>query len=285
MARANLPRPCLMLVTEPMERSRLVDVVREAVAGGVNIVQLRDKTAKGPELLDTAFALKEGIGDCPLLVNMRPTIASHADLAGVHLPGNGLRIDTVRAIIGPDRLIGRSIHGSSDPVAAGGDGADYLIVGTVFASRSHEDIFPAGTDAIRHVREALQQWFASDLRTDPSNWGTELLFASGGRRVPPGCAGRVPFGCAGSFIDPARLDVISDSCLFVSARRDRRESKNPRAANLPIIAIGGITSENCEECLAAGASGVAVLSGILHAADPRAAARKYWERLIAYSAG
>lgn len=230
MARANLPRPCLMLVTEPMERSRLVDVVREAVAGGVNVVQLRDKTAKESELLDTALALKACLGDCPLLVNTHPTVATHADLAGVHLPGNGLRIDPVRAIIGPDRLIGRSVHSSDEAIVAERDGADYLILGTVFASGSHEDILPAGSDAIRHVREALQQWFASD-------------------------------------------------------RRDIRERKNPRAANLPIIAIGGITSENCEECLAAGASGVAVLSGILYAADPRTAARKYWERLNAYSAG
>ena len=49
-SRLGLPRPCLMLVTEPMERARLIATVRAAVSGGVDIVQIRDKTAPPKEL-------------------------------------------------------------------------------------------------------------------------------------------------------------------------------------------------------------------------------------------
>src|SRR4051794_34682741 len=110
-----------MLVTEPMEPTKLVAVVREAVAGGVNVVQLRDKTANGSALLETALALKECIGDRLLLLNNRPGVAAQANAAGVHLPGHGLRTDTVRSIIGADRLVGRSVHSDQDAIKAAKD--------------------------------------------------------------------------------------------------------------------------------------------------------------------
>ncbi len=52
-----------------------------------------------------------------------------------------------------------------------------------------------------------------------------------------------------------------------------------RAVQIPVIAIGGITPKNARDCLKAGAAGVAVLSGIMRAEDPRAAARAYRQAL------
>jgi len=197
-----------MLVTEPMERSRLVAVVREAVSGGVNAVQLRDKSSSDLDLLDTALAVKACLGDCPLLVNRRPSVAVRTDIAGVHLPEQGPGIEAARAIVGAGRLIGRSVHSSVEAEAAERAGADYLVAGTVFASRSHPGLPPVGIGFVRSV------------------------------------------------------------CMAVS---------------LPVIAIGGVTPENAVQCLASGASGVAVLSAILYAANPRAAATRYWERLAAFT--
>ena len=204
MARANLPWPCLMLVTEPMERSILVGIVREAVAGGVNVVQLRDKTASGQELLDTALELRACTADCLLFANGQSMEAARAGAAGVHLPENGSSLRSVRTFVGSDQLVGRSVHSVQAAVLAAAEGADYLLAGTVFPSRSHPDSHSAG------------------------------------------------------------VELIGSICASV---------------RIPVIAIGGISPDNCEECLRAGAAGVAVLSSILFAADPRAAARSYWTRL------
>jgi len=236
MAKTVLPKPCLMLVTEPMERARLIEVVGEAVAGGVNVVQLRDKSANGPELLDTAKALLEGIGDCILLVNGRPAVVEAAGAAGVHLPGHGLRIDTVRSIIGAERLIGRSVHSHNEAIRAAEEGADYLVAGTIYASRSHSEIRPSGAHSLRLIRKSLREY------AKPANRRYALTLQGWVREEP---------------------------------------TVDPLIAEVPLIAIGGITPENCAECIEAGAAGVAVLSGILHAKDPRAAAELYWKRLTA----
>lgn len=215
-----------MLVTEPMERSRLVAVVHEAVAGGVNVVQLRDKTQGRQALEETIQALEAHLAGCLLLVNGHPDAAVHSAVTGVHLPADGLHVSAARATVRQDRIVGRSVHSAREATAAAEEGADYLVFGTVFESRSHPDVEPAGVQNLRAVRLALDQW------------------RHGG-------------SAAGSVRGAARPSVI---------------------------AIGGITPENCGQCIAAGAAGVAVLSGILHAVDPRAAARRYWERLDA-SAG
>ena len=195
-----LPSPCLMLITERMGRDRLIGIVREAVAGGVNAVQLRDKTATAEDLARTAAVLRNHLPDTLLLLNGWASRECGVGANGVHLPENGPLIEMVRRDIGPWGLVGRSIHTVEAAMRAAGEGADYLIAGTIFKSRSHPDIKPAGIAFLRSV-------------------------------------------CA--------------------------------AVELPVLAIGGVTPENATDCMAAGTAGVAVLSAILHAADPRAAAAHY----------
>ncbi len=61
-------------------------------------------------------------------------------------------------------------------------------------------------------------------------------------------------------IEPAGLDFLREVCAAVS---------------IPVLAIGGVTPENTADCMGAGAAGVAVLSPIMRAADPKAAAQAY----------
>jgi thiamine-phosphate diphosphorylase len=65
-------------------------------------------------------------------------------------------------------------------------------------------------------------------------------------------------------IEPAGLDFLAEVCRMVS---------------IPVIAIGGVTPENAADCTRAGAVGVAVLSPIMRAVDPRGVAARYWEVL------
>jgi thiamine-phosphate pyrophosphorylase len=117
----------------------LVDVIRGAVAGGVDVVQLRDKLLGDDELVgvaDAAHALCERIGAL-LIVNDRPFVASEAGADGVHVGQDDPAVADVRALVGDDLLIGLSTHAEGEidaAVARDGDGApfvDYIGVGPV----------------------------------------------------------------------------------------------------------------------------------------------------------
>jgi thiamine-phosphate diphosphorylase len=149
-----LPGPCLGLVTDRriIGEGTLVDRVGQAVAGGVDLVQLREKDLPGGKLLELARALKERIGDSALLViNERVDVAAAAQADGVQLGEEALPVAAARDILGPKVLIGRSVHSLEGAVQATEQGADFLVVGTIFATRSHPSEEPAGPDLIRRI--------------------------------------------------------------------------------------------------------------------------------------
>ena len=171
------------------------------------MVQLREKDLPGGKLLELAQALKQSVGDSALLlINERVDVASACSVIGVQLGEEAIPTAAAREILGPEAVIGRSVHSEAGAVQAARDGSDFLIVGTMFASRSHPGEEPAGPSLVR--------------------------------RIVPCC-------------------------------------------NLPLIGIGGITAENVAEVLHAGASGVAVISSILASPDPRDAARRLKEAMLA----
>ena len=84
----------------------LYEAVCLAVAGGVGIVQVREKDAAAKDFLDIVMRLKD-IG-VPVIVNDRVDIAMLADADGVHLGQKDLPADRVRELIGPEKIIGVS---------------------------------------------------------------------------------------------------------------------------------------------------------------------------------
>jgi len=151
--RPVLPLPIIMLVTDrrACDGRRLEDVVEAAVEGGVNVVQLREKDLPARELYDLALRLRQIVGTQALLmVNDRIDIALAAGAAGVELGGNGLPTESAR-LLAPDLLIGRSVHDVAHAAEAVAGGANLLVVGTMFASRSHPGLSPAGPSLIRKV--------------------------------------------------------------------------------------------------------------------------------------
>ena len=205
----SLPDPCLCLVTDRHvgDESTLVERVAEAVAGGVDLVQLREKDLHGAQLLELADRLRQAIGHRALLViNERVDVAAALPSDGAQLGEDAVPAPAARSILGPDMLIGRSVHSLEGAEQAVRDGADFLVAGTMFASRSHPGEQPAG---------------------------------------------------------PRLVGQIVEKCT------------------LPAIGIGGITADNCDQVIAAGAMGVAVITGILAAPDPGEAARKLKEAIAA----
>jgi thiamine-phosphate pyrophosphorylase len=193
----------LYLVTDPDMTARrgLVETVREAVAGGVTVVQLRDKTTSARALAEVGRALLAVLRPLgvPLLVNDRIDVAHAISADGVHIGQEDLPPAAARTILGPQAIIGLSIT-RADELATIDAAVDYVGLGPLYPTGTKPDAAPALGEA---------------------------EFAAIRRRL-----------------------------------------------SVPVVAIGGINLANTARTLAAGADGIAVVSAICAASDPRAAAEK-----------
>lgn len=130
----------------------LVEVVGEAIEGGVNAVQLREKDLPAGELLALARQLRGVCGaQARLIVNDRVDVALLCGADGVHLGEEGLPVAAARQLLPASMKVGRSVHSVNAARQAEQDGADFIQVGTIFPSPSHPDVVPAGLDLLRSV--------------------------------------------------------------------------------------------------------------------------------------
>jgi len=192
----------LYLVTDrSLSRGRTtIEVVQEAVAGGVTCVQLREKNCGTREFLEEARVLRtvtRTLG-VPLIVNDRVDIALAVGADGVHLGQQDMPIADARRLCPPGWIIGVSAESPADAIHAELSGADYIGVSPVFATPTKTDTAPPlGLEGLRKIRAAVK---------------------------------------------------------------------------IPLVAIGGIQMANAREVVRAGADGLAVVSAIVSADSPRAAA-------------
>ena len=120
------------------------------------MVQLREKHMPPFELLRLAHRLRFVTQDQALLiVNDRVDVALLAGADGVQLGETALDVADVRSLVGPDMLIGRSVHSEVGAVDAECQGADYLVLGTVFETASHPEGQVGGLDLVREVTGAV----------------------------------------------------------------------------------------------------------------------------------
>jgi thiamine-phosphate pyrophosphorylase len=161
------PRECLqdarlLLVTDP--RPDLAARVAAAVRGGVDIVQLRDKRASREELLPLAVELKEICERSGALftVNDDAELARLSDAHGVHLGQEDEPLASARETLGPSVVIGRSVSSVEEAREAVREGADYLGVGTVYATPTKPEEAAAGPALLREISGAAVPvaWFA-----------------------------------------------------------------------------------------------------------------------------
>jgi thiamine-phosphate pyrophosphorylase len=156
--RPRLNTPCLCLVTD-RKRTKSEDVAATVAAsldGGVDMVQLREKDMAPFELLRLARRLRRVTqGRALLIVNDRVDVALLAGADGVQLGETALDVSDVRQLVGPDMLIGRSVHSEVGAVDAECQGADFLVLGTVFETASHPDGRVGGLDLVREVTNSV----------------------------------------------------------------------------------------------------------------------------------
>lgn len=135
----------------------LYDQVREALEGGTTMLQLREKE------LDYSRFLEEGLEiqklcrsfHVPFIINDNVTLAKEIGADGVHVGQSDMAAGDVRALLGPDKILGVSAQTVEQAVLAEKNGADYLGVGAVFPTGSKADAVEVSHNTLREICSAV----------------------------------------------------------------------------------------------------------------------------------
>lgn len=137
----------------------MLEVMEEAIAGGVRVIQLRDKKATKKELFEKAKALRELCASfgVTFLINDHVDVAQAVDADGVHLGQDDLPLQEARRLLGENKLIGISTHSLKQALAAEEGGADYVGVGPIFPTKTKEDVTePVTLSLVKEARKHLR---------------------------------------------------------------------------------------------------------------------------------
>ncbi len=201
----------LCLITDRRQTSGrdLIDVVKEALDGGVKAVQLREKDLPIRELLNLAEKMRRITKEAGamLFINGGMDVAMAVGADGIHLGQTDLPVDVVRKIVGNRFMLGVSTHNIVEAKEAEACSADFITFGPIYETPS-----------------------------------------------------KLKYG------EPVGIKALNEVKSGVS---------------IPVYAIGGIKSGNIKQILDTGVDGVALISAIIGAKEPRTAAKELlgeWER-------
>ncbi len=136
------------------ETADLIRFARELAAAGSTLLQYRNKSGNARIMLEQARELKRALGSSVrLIMNDRADLCLAAEFDGVHVGQDDLSPESVRKIIGPERLLGVSTHNPEQLREADLTEADYLAIGPVFATTSKQRPDPVvGFEGVRRAR-------------------------------------------------------------------------------------------------------------------------------------
>ena len=166
------------------DRPDLASFLAACIAGGVDVVQLRDKQLDARPLLARARLAAEVCADhgVPFVLNDRPDLALECEAAGVHVGQDDAPPGLARRILGPDAIVGFSTHAPAELDASASEPADYLSVGPVAPTPTKPGRPGTGLDYLRYAaRTTTRPWFVTGGVT-PATVG-EMLDAGARRFV------------------------------------------------------------------------------------------------------
>jgi thiamine-phosphate pyrophosphorylase len=127
--------------------------VKQAEACSVCAVQYRNKKAETREMYEEAVRLREICRNALFLINDRIDIALAVDADGVHLGQSDMPYSAARKMLGPEKIIGITVHNLAEALDAQRSGADYLGVSPIFQTATKHDAGkPAGIALIEEIR-------------------------------------------------------------------------------------------------------------------------------------
>jgi thiamine-phosphate pyrophosphorylase len=149
-----------------------IQIIREVLMGGANVIQLRDKTTPFEELIDIGCKIKPMFEEygATLIVNDNPYLAKEIDADGVHLGQEDMPVDIAREIVGDDKLIGLSTHTRAQTIHAMFLNVDYIGVGPIFPTNTKESKYaPLGVSIIKWVSREIKLPFIPIGGINPEN--------------------------------------------------------------------------------------------------------------------
>lgn len=149
------PLPRLHVITDDTvaRRPALAAAAAAVARAGSLALHARAPGASGRahwELARTLARVREGT-PALLFVNDRADVARVVGAEGLHLPAAGLPVEAARRLLGPDVLIGRSVHDLAEAQRARDEGADYLMLGPIWETASHPGRPALGLDLIARL--------------------------------------------------------------------------------------------------------------------------------------
>lgn len=146
-----------LLLSSDLCKTDPVLTAHAAIAGGVDCIQLREKTLPDRQLLELARRLRALTTQHERLfiVNDRPDIAALVGADGVHVGQDDLPVDEARRVVGGDRLVGLSTHSLAQGRTAVESGADYIGVGPMFATPTKASTPVAGPGLLKEALAEL----------------------------------------------------------------------------------------------------------------------------------
>jgi thiamine-phosphate pyrophosphorylase len=156
-------------------------LLRAALSGGVDIVQLREKELGRAEI-ERAAATFRRIADtysAIFIVNDDPDLARACDADGVHV-GKAEEVDAARELLGPDAIVGLSTHSEAEVDAAAELPVDYIAVGPIWETPTKPGRAAIGLEPIAHAAQHASQPFFAIGGVSPLN-AEEVVRAGAGR--------------------------------------------------------------------------------------------------------
>lgn len=150
-------RFCVVTDRKLLKDINIQDIIKDAIAGGVDTVQIREKDLSSKDLLDLSKKLRIITKNkATLIINDRIDIALFSGADGVHLGSNSIPLSEAKKVIGtpPEFLFGVSCHSITDVLSAEKNKADYVFLGPIFYTSSKAKYGkPLGIDTLEEVRK------------------------------------------------------------------------------------------------------------------------------------
>jgi thiamine-phosphate pyrophosphorylase len=141
------------------QAARVAAFARELVSGGATLIQYRNKTGSGRQMLSDARELRRALGrEVHLIMNDRADLCLAAGFDGVHVGQEDLSPEGARGIVGDQLWVGVSTHSVEQVMQADQTSADYIAVGPVFPTASKQNPDPIiGLEGVRAARAATRK--------------------------------------------------------------------------------------------------------------------------------